>query len=57
MSKVCEPLGLAANLKVELESMVFSDYQMSVRDRFYSKNMDLSKSDRVCGSKSCHGDH
>ncbi len=27
---------------------------MSVRDLFYSKNRDLSKSDRVCGSESCH---
>ncbi len=31
------------------------DYQMSVRDLCYSKNKDLSKSDRVCGSESCHG--
>ncbi len=31
-----------------------NDYQMSVRDLFYSKNRDLSKSDRVCGSESCH---
>ncbi len=30
-----------------------NDYQMSVRDRFYSKNRDLSKSDHVCGSESC----
>ncbi len=27
---------------------------MSVRDLFYSKNRDLSKSDHVCGSESCH---
>ncbi len=27
-----------------------NDYQMSVRDLFYSKNRDLSKSDHVCGS-------
>ncbi len=27
---------------------------MSVRDPFYSKNRDLSKSDHVCGSESCH---
>ncbi len=26
---------------------------MSVRDRFYSKNRDLSMSDHVCGSESC----
>ncbi len=31
-----------------------NDYQMSVRDRFYSKNRDLSTSDHVCGSESCH---
>ncbi len=44
---------------MNLESRgVFSqcdDYQMSVRDLCYSKNKDLSKSDRVCGSESCHG--
>ncbi len=43
---------------MKLESIcVFSqcnDYQMSVRDLFYSKNRDLSKSDHVCGSESCH---
>ncbi len=55
-----ESLGLAVNLKVKLESIcagVFSrcnDNQMSVRDLFYSKNRDLSKSDHVCGSESCH---
>ncbi len=27
---------------------------MSVLDLFYSKNRDLSKSDHVCGSESCH---
>lgn len=27
---------------------------MSVRDLFYSKNRDLSKSDHVCGSESWH---
>ncbi len=27
---------------------------MSVRDLIYSKNRDLSKSDHVCGSESCH---
>ncbi len=27
---------------------------MSVPDLFYSKNRDLSKSDHVCGSESCH---
>ncbi len=57
MGKVCESLGLAVNLKVKLESIcaeVFSDYQMSVRDLFYLKNRDLSKSDHVCGSESCH---
>ncbi len=27
---------------------------MSVCDLFYSKNRDLSKSDHVCGSESCH---
>ncbi len=27
---------------------------MSVRDLFYSKNRDLSKSDHVCGSESCN---
>ncbi len=27
---------------------------MSVHDMFYSKNRDLSKSDHVCGSESCH---
>ncbi len=27
---------------------------MSVCDQFYSKNRDLSKSDHVCGSESCH---
>ncbi len=56
MAKVFESLGLAVNLKVKLESIcaqVFSYYQMSVRDRFYSKNKDLSKSDNVCGSESC----
>ncbi len=31
-----------------------NDYQMSVRDLFYSKNRDLAKSDHVCGSESCH---
>ncbi len=31
-----------------------NDYQMSVRDLFYSENRDLSKSDHVCGSESCH---
>ncbi len=31
-----------------------NDYQMSVRDLFYSKKRDLSKSDHVCGSESCH---
>ncbi len=57
MAKVCESLGLAVNLKVKLESIcaeVFSDYQMSVCDLFYLKNRDLSKSDHVCGSESCH---
>ncbi len=58
MAKVCESLGLAVNLKVKLESIcVFSqcnDYQMSVHGLFYSKNRDLSKSDHVCGSESCH---
>ncbi len=59
VAKVCESLGLAVNLKVKLESMcrgVFSqcnDYQMSVRDLFYWKNRDLSKTDHVCGSESC----
>ncbi len=43
-------------VRVHLCRGVFSqcnDYQMSVRDRFYSKNRDLSKSDHVCGSESC----
>ncbi len=42
---------------MKLESIcaeVFSDYQMSVCDLFYLKNRDLSKSDHVCGSESCH---
>ncbi len=57
MAKLCESLGLAVNLKVKL--VVFSVSAMtikcqSVRDLFYSKNMDLSKSDHVCGSESCH---
>ncbi len=57
MAKVCESLGFAVNLKVKLESIraeVFSVYQMSVCDLFYSKNRDLSKSDHVCVSESCH---
>ncbi len=29
---------------------------MSVHDLFYSKNRDLSKSDHVFGSESCHGE-
>ncbi len=44
-------------IRVHLCRGVFSqcnDYQMSVRDRFYLKNRDLSKSDHVCGSESCH---
>ncbi len=56
MAKVCESLGLAANLKVKWECRgVFSqcnDYLMPVHDLFYSKNRDLSKSDHVCGSES-----
>ncbi len=57
VAKVCESLGFAVNLKVKLESIraeVFSVYQMSVCDLFYSKNRDLSKSDHVCVSESCH---
>ncbi len=44
-------------IRVHLCRGVFSqcnDYQVSVRDLFYSKNSDLSKSDHVCGSESCH---
>ncbi len=55
VAKVCESLGFAVNLKVKLESIraeVFSVYQMSVCDLFYSKNRDLSKSDHVCVSES-----
>ncbi len=55
MPKVCESLGLA--VRVHLCRGVFSqcnNYQMSVCDLFYSKNMVLSKSDHVCGSESCH---
>ncbi len=43
-------------IRVHLCRGVFSqcnDYQISVCDLFYS-NRDLSKSDHVCGSKSCH---
>ncbi len=60
VAKVCAFLGLAVNIKVKLECIcagVFSqcnDYQMSVRDLFYWKKRDLSKSDHVCGSESCH---
>ncbi len=55
VAKVCDSLGLAVHLK-SICAEVFSVrviYQMSVRDRFYSKNRDLSKSDHVCGSESC----
>ncbi len=48
---------ISSYLKVNLEFIcaeVFSVYQMSVHDLFYSKNRDLSKSDHVCGSESCH---
>ncbi len=44
-------------IRVHLCISVFNqcnDYQMSVCDLFYSKNRDLSKSDHVCGSESCH---
>ncbi len=44
-------------IRVHLCRCVFSqcnDYQMSVHYLFYSKNRDLSKSDHVCGSESCH---
>ncbi len=56
MAKLCESLGLAVNLKVKLESICAEllSVNMSVRDLFYSKNRDLSKSDHVCGSESCH---
>ncbi len=60
VAKVCESLGLAVNLKVNLEFREFrgvfsqcNDYHISVLDLFYS-NRDLSKSDHVCGSESCH---
>ncbi len=62
MAKVCESLGLAVNLNVKPESIcaeVFSVSAMTIkcqyRDLFYSKNRELSKSDHVCGSESCHG--
>lgn len=45
---VCEPLGLAVNLKVKLESGVFSqwdDNQVWVGTLSYLKNGDLSKPD------------
>ncbi len=48
---------ISSEIRVHLCRGVFSqcnDYQMSVRDLFYSKNRDLSKSDHVCGSESCH---
>ncbi len=61
VAKVCESLGLAVNLKVKIRVHlcrgVFSkcnDYQMSVCDLFYLKNRDISKSNHVCGSESCH---
>ncbi len=57
MAKLCEPLRLAVNLKVKLESICrgdlsqCNDYQMSAHDLFYSKNRDLSKSDHVWRTK------
>ncbi len=60
MAKVCDSLGLVSfkgEIRVHLCKGVFiqcNDYQMSVHDLFYLKNRDLSKSDHVCGSESCH---
>ncbi len=59
VAKVCESLGLPVKgeIRVYLCRSVFSqcnDYQMSVRDLFYSKNRDRSNSDHVWGRESCH---
>ncbi len=45
---------VSSSFKGEIRVRLCRDYHMSVRDLFYSKNRDLSKSDRVCGSESCH---
>ncbi len=59
-AKVCESLGLAVNLKVKLESIcaeVFSVSAMTIKCQYVTclfEEQDLSKSDHVCGSESCH---
>ncbi len=54
VANVCESFGLPVKgeIRVHLCRSVFSqcnDYQMSVRDLFYSKNRDRSNSDHVWG--------